>query len=291
LPSANSLDIGEALGHAGWWYNATHFQETINVVDSMITFILGSANPRAFTLGAGNEAGDTGLAHFGTPDTISYPDGVNYYNSFMKTVYALLQTRAPFVPLMIQDSFMGASYWAPFWNKGDNIVFDSHFYFCELHGIMDADLVLLSTNSFPLRYAFLAVAAAGVYGNIIPEITCGQASSAQTDFPVFVGEWSLEAIYNNTLDGRASLYQSQQYAYSQYLSGGAFWGYKSVVGESPRNPLDATVILLMTTRLARADTTTKIDGEGTKVDYWNWRKLAEAGGIVLPGGAIEQSFC
>lgn len=41
----------------------------------------------------------------------------------------------------------------------------------------------------------------------------------------------------------------------------------------------------------RADTTSKIDGEGTKVDYWNWRKLAEAGGIVLPGGAIEQSFC
>jgi hypothetical protein len=70
-----------------------------------------------------------------------------------------------------------------------------------------------------------------VYGNIIPEITCGQASSAKTDFPVFVGEWSLEAIYNNTLDGRAALYQSQQYAYSEYLSGGAFWGYKSVVGE------------------------------------------------------------
>ena len=129
--TANALDIGEALGHAGWWYNATHFEETLDVVDHMISFILNSANPRQFTLGAGNEAGDTGLRFFGTPNTISNPDGVNYYNSFQKTVYAMLQKRASFVPLMIQDSFMGASYWAPFWNKGDNIVFDSHFYFCE----------------------------------------------------------------------------------------------------------------------------------------------------------------
>ena len=129
-----------------------------------------------------------------------------------------------------------------------------------------------------------------MYGNIIPEITCGQAASAQTDFPVFVGEWSLEAIYNNTLEGRAALYQSQQYAYSQYLSGGAFWGYKSVVGEfSGREYLDSTPILIYP--FHRTDTTTKIDGEGTKVDYWNWRALVEAGGIVLPEGAIEASYC
>jgi glucan 1,3-beta-glucosidase len=113
-----------------------------------------------------------------------------------------------------------------------------------------------------------AVAAQGVYGNIVPQITCGQASSARTSFPVFVGEWSLEAIYNNTLAGRAALYQSQQYAYATYLSGSAFWSYNSVV-----------------------DTTTPVDGEGSKVDYWNFQKIAAAGGIILPNGAINASYC
>jgi glucan 1,3-beta-glucosidase len=76
---------------------------------------------------------------------------------------------------------------------------------------MGEDLVLLNAYSFPLSL-FLPVAAAGVYGNIIPEITCGQASSAQTDFPVFVGAWSLEAISNDALEARTSLYQISRYA-------------------------------------------------------------------------------
>lgn len=34
---ANALDIGEALGHAGWWYNTTRFSQTLDAIDSMIS--------------------------------------------------------------------------------------------------------------------------------------------------------------------------------------------------------------------------------------------------------------
>lgn len=80
----------------------------------IFSFVKSSSNPHQFTIGPGNEVGDTGLQFFGTPQTVSYPDGVNYYNTFLKAVYAKIQKSAPYIPMMIQDSFMGASYWAPF---------------------------------------------------------------------------------------------------------------------------------------------------------------------------------
>lgn len=70
-----------------------------------------------------------------------------------------------------------------------------------------------------------------MYSSLVGQITCGQASNAATTFPVFVGEFSLESFYANTLAGRQNSYQSQLWAYTKYLSGGAFWSYSSVVGE------------------------------------------------------------
>ena len=56
-------------------------------------------------------------------------------NSYLKAAYAKIQKRNKKISMMVADNFMGAKYWAPFWNKGDNIVFDSHFcerYPCDL---------------------------------------------------------------------------------------------------------------------------------------------------------------
>jgi hypothetical protein len=67
-------------------------------------------------------------------------------------------------------------------------------------------------------------AAAGVYANFVPEITCGQASAIKPDdFPVFIGEFSLQSLYNNSLALRQELYESQVYSFANYLSGSAFW--------------------------------------------------------------------
>ena len=105
----NGLEIGEAFGHAGWWYNQTNFDASITVVSAVLDFIKASSYPSQYTLEAINEPGDTGLAHFGSTTTVSYPDGVNYLNSYLKTVYALIKKKGMSTTLMVADAFMGAS--------------------------------------------------------------------------------------------------------------------------------------------------------------------------------------
>ncbi|KAJ9119456.1 hypothetical protein QFC24_005689 [Naganishia onofrii] len=234
----NWLDIGEALGHLDWWYNATNFDYSLQAVDKVLDFVQSSVAPNQFTLSPINEPCDD-FSNFATPNTVSYPDGVNYLNTYIKAVYAKMQKRNKNLWLMQNDAFMGAKYWAPFWNKGDKIAFDSHLYF---------------------------FAAAGVYANFIPEITCGQAAATKPDgFNVFVGEFSLQSMYNNSFARRQEVYQSQVYSFAKYLSGSAFWTAK-FQGVNP------------------------VDGEGTQNDYWNFLKLIDDG-VVLPGGAINASYC
>lgn len=233
----NWLDIGEAFTHIGWWYNATNLDYSLKVVDNVLAFIQTSINPNQFTLSPINEPCDD-FSKFATPNTVSYPEGVNYLNTYMRAVYAKIQKVNKNIPLMITDSFMGASYWAPYYTQDMNVVFDSHFYF---------------------------FAAAGVYSEYVSQITCGQAQASVISFPVFVGEFSLQSRYNNTLAGRREVYQSQVYAYSNYLAGGAFWGGK----------LDVPAL---------------VDGEGRQNDYWSLTNLIKDG-VVLPGGVINSSFC
>jgi glucan 1,3-beta-glucosidase len=122
----NFLDIGEALTHIGWWYNSTNFDYSLKVIDNVLSFVQSSANPNQFTVSPINEPCDD-FSNFATPNTVSYPDGVNYLNTYMRAVYAKIQKVNKNIPLMISDAFMGASYWAPYWTKGQNVVFDSHF--------------------------------------------------------------------------------------------------------------------------------------------------------------------
>jgi glucan 1,3-beta-glucosidase len=88
---------------------------------------------------------------------------------------------------------------------------------------------------------------------------CGQASVAPGDgkFPVFIGEWSLQVLYNNTYDARESIFNTEGYAWSRYVQGGSSWG-------------------------AIFNGTDSVDGEGTQRDYWSYDRLIDAGVIKGP---------
>jgi glucan 1,3-beta-glucosidase len=93
---------------------------------------------------------------------------------------------------------MGASYWALFYDASTNLVIDSHVYY---------------------------FAAAGSYSQYTAPAVCGQAAyiAQDTKFPVFIGEWALQTMYNNTLDGCKTLFETQRFAWQNYVAGGTFW--------------------------------------------------------------------
>ncbi|KAK4624501.1 hypothetical protein CLAFUW4_05763 [Fulvia fulva] len=92
---------------------------------------------------------------------------------------------------MFQDCFEGASFWSPFYSPSENLVFDSHVYY---------------------------LAAAGTYANYVNPAVCGQAAyiAAEKKFPVFIGEWSLQTMYNNTFAARETTFETQRYAWQSY---------------------------------------------------------------------------
>jgi hypothetical protein len=57
-------------------YNQTNFDYTMKVVSSALDFIAASSSPTSFTFSPGNEMCDD-FSKFATPETVSYPDGVN----------------------------------------------------------------------------------------------------------------------------------------------------------------------------------------------------------------------
>jgi glucan 1,3-beta-glucosidase len=232
----NNLDIGEALFHDGWFNNATNLDYSYQAVDGVLNFIKNSGHMNAFTIAPINEASDN-FAGFGTPDGLTI-NGTNWINTFMDGVLAKISKVDRRIPLMIQDNFKGASYWAPFYDAKQNIVFDSHVYY---------------------------FAAAGSYSQYTAPAVCGQAAfiAQETKFPVFIGEWSLQVMYNNTLAGRKTLFDTQRYAWQHSVAGGSFW-------------------------TAVSYSTAKVDGEGTQREYWSYIDLINAGVITT---ATNASYC
>jgi glucan 1,3-beta-glucosidase len=216
------------LGHGEWFNNASNLAYSLKAIDEVLKFIKASGHVNAFTISPLNEASDN-LAGFGSADGLTQngTDWINtYYDGVLKKI-AKLDKR---IPLMIQDCFKGASFWAPFYDTSANIVFDSHVYY---------------------------FAAAGTYSNYVNPAVCGQASfiAEETKFPVFIGEWSLQAMYNNTLAGRKTLFDTQRYAWQKYVAGGAFW-------------------------TAVSYSTALVDGEGTQREYWSYIDLINQGVIT-----------
>ncbi|KAJ9090788.1 hypothetical protein QFC21_007168 [Naganishia friedmannii] len=236
----NGLEIGEAFGNQDWFFNQTNFDYSLQAVDAVIEFVKSSVAPEQFTIAPINEPSDN-LAGFGSPDIVTEPAGVDWVLKYLRAAYAKIQARCPSIWLMQNDSFKGSRFWAPYWNTTDKIVFDQHLYF---------------------------FAGDGVYGNLIPGITCGQAAAIKPPgFNVFIGEFSLQSQYNNSLlvSRRQEVYDSQVVSFQKFLSGGAFWNTKF-------------------------QGMMRVNGEGTQNDYWNFELLIDEG-VVRPLSQVNMSYC
>ncbi|THV65227.1 glycoside hydrolase [Aureobasidium pullulans] len=233
----NGLDIGEAAGHDGWFFNQTNLDYSYQAISAVLEFIEASANPWAYTVGVINEASDNPMG-FATAAGMTQ-NGTDWIVDYTKTVMDMISnSTTPEVPTMLQDCFLGEEHWSPYFDITDNLVIDTHIYY---------------------------FAAAGVYSGYAVGAICGQASAAPGDakFPVFIGEWSLQTLYNNTYDNREELFNTQRYAWSHYVQGGAFWG-------AVFNGTDA------------------VDGEGTQRDYWDYTGLIDANVIHT---MTNQTYC
>lgn len=191
----NSLDIGEAFGHDGWFFNQTNLDYSWQAVDRVLDYI--EASPlglNKFSISPLNEASDTNLVGFGTSAGLT-DEGAAWINTYLQGVLTRIKNLDSRIPMIIQDSFKGTEFWAPYFSATDNVVISPHVY---------------------------NFAAAGVYANYVKPALCGQARfiANQTKFPNFVGEWSLQTTYNNTFAGREEIFNTQRYAWNEYLSGG-----------------------------------------------------------------------
>ena len=235
----NTLGIGEAFGHNAWFFNTTNLDYSFRAVDSVLNFIKASGRQYAFTIAPINEPSDN-FAGFATPAGLT-TNGTNWINTYMNGVLARIAKVDKRIPLMLQDAFFSEQYWSPFYPAGTNMVIDSHIYF---------------------------FAASGAYSQYIAPAICGQAKyvgQGDGKFPVFIGEWSLQSLYNNTLAYRKTLYDTQVYAYQKYASGSAFWNFRML------NDVDT------------------VDGEGKLQDYWSWTGLANAG--IPSASGVNGSYC
>ncbi|KAF2085893.1 glycoside hydrolase family 5 protein [Saccharata proteae CBS 121410] len=232
----NTLDIGEAVGHDGWFFNATNLDYSFQAIDAILSFIQLSGHTNGFTIAPINEASDN-FAGFATAAGLTAA-GTAWINKYIAGVLSRISKVDARIPVMLQDCFEGASYWSPFYAAGTNLVFDSHVYY---------------------------FAASGVYSQYVAGAICGQAAAVtgSANFPVFVGEWSVQTMFNNTFAGRKSIFDTQRYAWQKYAAGGAFW-------------------------TARSLSSTAVDGQGEQKDYWSYVDLIDAGVITAQ---TDGSYC
>jgi glucan 1,3-beta-glucosidase len=233
----NSLDIGEAFGHSGWFGNNTNLAWSFDAIDGIISFIQNSGNPWAFTIAPINEASDN-FAGFATAEGMT-TNGTDWIVTYINGVLERLAAVDSRIPIMLQDSFLGEEHWSPYFSASSNIVVDSHIYY---------------------------FAAAGIYSEYIAPAICGQSSVAGGDgkFPVFIGEWSVQSMYNNTFQDRESIFNTERYAWSKYVQGGSFWNIKY-------------------------DSDTAVSGDGGLRDYWDYLGLIDAG--VIKPVVTNSTYC
>ncbi|KAH6639526.1 glycoside hydrolase superfamily [Boeremia exigua] len=235
----NSLDIGEAFGHDGWFFNETNLIYSWQAVDRILDYI--QASPLGldkFSISPLNEASDTNLVGFGTAAGLT-DKGAAWIARYLAGVLDRIKAVNRGIPLIVQDCFKGTEFWAPYFAATDNVVISPHVYY---------------------------FAAAGVYANYLTPAVCGQAQfiATQTKFPNFVGEWSLQTRFNNKFDGREEVFNTQRYAWGEYLSGGTFWTAVSYA-------------------------TTAVDGEGTQREYWSYVDLIRQG--VIKSEDSDVAYC
>lgn len=225
----NTLDIGEALGHDDWFYNQTNLDYSYQAVEAVLDWISDASKPEAFTFSPINEASDN-IAGFGTPDTLTN-NGTVWVVEYVRGAIDRVKKKLPCLPIMMQDCFMGEEHWSPYFGECDNVAMDVHIYY---------------------------FAAAGIYSQYVPVAICGQAEGTVGDgkLPVFVGEWALQVLYNNSFAMREEIFNTQRYAWYKYLHGGTFWSIKH-------------------------NSIAPVDGEGLQRDYWSYEGLIDEG-VITP---------
>lgn len=223
----NGFPFGEANGHYGWFHNQTALNYSLKAVDAAIAFIQSSSFPQSFTLEPINEPVDVeDVSLFGTPYCLT-DSGATYLASYIHSVIAKVQAVNANIPVMIQGSFKGEAYWSSNFNAGTNLVFDVHNYYFAGRSASSANLT---------------------------DYICEDALSTSGDgkFPVFVGEWSIQAELDNTLASREKNLQTGLVAWKQHAQGSAYW-------------------------TAKFSGNATVSGQGTQQDYWNYETFVKLG--------------
>ncbi|KAL3489820.1 glycoside hydrolase superfamily [Aspergillus germanicus] len=206
----------------------------MDVVDEVLDFIGGSSSPESFTLEPMNEPADRngdddlGMAGLGSPEALS-DDAASYVLSFWQAVLARVKESGLDVAVMFQR-FKLPDYLAGGFSRGDNVFFDMHNYYFEGRETSSENL---------------------------PEFILSDAQNKSGDgtFPVFVGEWSIQAAYNNSFALRERNLKVGLEAWEEYTQGSCYW----------------------TAKFERNGT---IDGEGSQRDYWSFERFIEEGFLL-----------
>ncbi|KAK6860143.1 glycoside hydrolase [Apiospora arundinis] len=234
----NGLDIGESFGHMSWFNNQTNLDYSFAAIDSVLAFIKDSGHMNSFTISPLNEAADN-LEKFAMPEGLS-ASSADWILKYMNGVLAKVDAVDRRIPVMLQDSFQGAAFWASRFEPRPNLVMDVHVYF------------------FAVPDAFAHY--------LVPSIcTKSRVVAEDKKFPTFIGEWSLQALHDNSLAvaDRKTLFDTQRFAWQRSASGGSFWNAVSY-------------------------SDTPVDGEGIQEDYWSYVDLIKAGVITKP---TPSRFC
>jgi aryl-phospho-beta-D-glucosidase BglC (GH1 family) len=223
----NGMPFGEAEGHYGWFNNATALDYSLQAVDAVISFVNNSQFPQSFTIEPINEPVDVSdITLFGSPYCLT-DDGAKWVQSYINQVIAKAKAVNSQIPIMFQGSFKGEEYWSSNFPTGANLVFDVHNYYFEGRSASSANLT---------------------------QYICEDAHASPGDgkFPVFIGEWSIQAEIDNTFSSRKKNLQTGLAAWKKYTRGSSYWTAKFFG--------NATV-----------------SGEGTQADYWNYETFIGLG--------------
>ncbi|KAJ6080538.1 endo-beta-1-3-glucanase [Penicillium canescens] len=188
---------------------------------------MDSKFPQSFTIAPINEPVDVpDILLFGTPYCLT-EGGAQWVQSYIDQFITKFRAVNAQIPVMFQGNFKGEEYWSSNFAAGTNLVFDVHNYYFAGRGASSANLT---------------------------HYICEDAVSAAGDgkFPVFIGEWSIQAEILNTLASQEQNLQTGIAAWKTYTRGHSYW-------------------------TAKFFGTTKVNGEGTQTDYWNYETFINLG--------------
>ncbi|KAL4809712.1 glycoside hydrolase superfamily [Aspergillus unguis] len=234
----NGLEIGEKVGNWGWFYNATAWAHSLEVMDQVLEFVASSSSPGSFTLEPMNEPADRnkesdlGMSVFGTPEALSDKAAayvLEFWKAVLKKVRGFERERDLGVSIPVGfQSFKLPSYWKGNFTSGDNVLFDMHNYYFEGRNTTSQNV-----PKFMLEDAKLKSAGAG-------------------GVPVFIGEWAVQTASGNELKLRERNVKAGISLWEEYMQGSAYW--------SGRYLGNATVV-----------------GEGVTKNYWDFEEFVELG--------------